>query len=96
MAFSNSKTNGITDLTSVYTPTGDTGTIIGLTLCPTSGSDSVVDVKIGGTYLCKGLTITSGTTVVPVGGEQKVVVLNGEDVMVASDTTVDVVVSFLE
>ena len=96
MAFNNSKTNSITTETTVYTPTGVSGTVIGMTIAPTSGSNAVASVKLGTTYLVKGLNVTSGTAAVPIGGEQKVVVMNGENLTVVSDTAVDVIISYLE
>ncbi len=96
MAFDNNMVAGITAQTTVYTPSGDTGTIIGMTIAPVGDADSVIDVKIDSVHVVKALTVAVGTTAVPIGNVQKVVVLNGQELSVTSDTTVDVIVSYLE
>ena len=93
MAFANNKIAGITGITTVYTPTAGS---IGMTITPTSGNDSVVDVKVEDVYMVKDLTVSSGTAATPVGGEQKVVVQDGEAITVSASTAVDVIVSYLE
>ncbi len=96
MGFINKKHNGITAETTVYTPTGVTGTVIGFTITPVDDSDAVIAVKLDTTHIVKNLTVTNGTTMVIVGGEQKLVVADGEPVKVSSNTAVDVVLSILE
>jgi len=96
MSFNNSTIANITDETEVYNPTLDSGTCIGMTVAPTSGDDSVVDIKVGDVYLVKGLTVMNGTAATPVGGTQKLVVIKGSPIKVTSDKAVDVIVSFLE
>jgi hypothetical protein len=95
MAFSNTKNSGITTQTTVYTPSGTSGTVIGMTIAPTA-TVATVDVQLGTTYLVKGLSIEAGTSAVPIGGGQKLVVTNGENLSVTSDVVVDVIVSYLE
>jgi len=96
MAFKNSKTNSVTDETVCYTPDLSVGTVIGLTVCPTSGNDTTVSVKVEDSFIVKDIVITAGSTLVPIGGEQKLVVLNSENIKVQATDTVDVIVSVLE
>jgi len=97
MAFLNSKTNNISTETVVYTPSANSiGTVIGLTICPTSGNDTTVSLSIEGTYITKDIIVTAGSTLVPIGGEQKLVVLDSESIKVTASDNVDVVVSVLE
>jgi len=95
MAFNNTKTSGITAQTTVYTPAGVSGTVIGMTVAPTA-SDATASIQVGTTYLVKDLIIQAGTSSVPIGGGQKLVVMNGENLSVMSDTAVDVIISYLE
>jgi hypothetical protein len=92
-----------TSLTTVYTcPSATQTTIIGLTVANTSNATVVVDavLTISGVdyYIIKGAVVPVGTSVVPVGGDQKVVVEAGETIRVASSaaTSADVIVSVLE
>ena len=97
MAFLNSKTNGVTTEATVYTPSaGTVGTVIGLSICPTSGNETTASLKLEGSYIVKDISITNGSTLVPIGGEQKMVVLDGESLKVQADNNVDVIVSVLE
>lgn len=105
-SFSNNLTAsiGTADVT-VYTPGSGVvyTTIIGYTVANRTASSIVVDLFIRDTdstevYLLKGTTLNPGTATVPVGGEQKLVVLPGQQVCVRSDTnsSADVTVSVLE
>jgi hypothetical protein len=97
MAFLNSTGTGITTEATVHTvAAGKTNTVIGMTIAPTSGRDSVVDIKVDGTYLIKGLKVYNGTTAVPIGGEQKLVLVATNQLKVTGSTAVDVIVSYLE
>ena len=95
MAFNNTKISGITAQTTVYTPTGVSGTVIGMTVAPTA-TDATISIQVGTTYLIKGLLVSAGTSAVPIGGGQKLVVMSGENLSVTSDTAVDSIVSYLE
>ena len=95
MAFDNTQNSNITTETTVYTPSGTSGTVIGMTVAPTS-TDATVSIKLGTTHLVKDLVVTAGTSAIPVGGGQKLVVMNGENLTVTSNTAVDVIVSYLE
>ena len=105
-SFSNNLTAsvGTADVT-VYTPGAGIiyTTVIGYTVANRENTSIVVDLFIRDTdsteiYLLKGTTINAGSALVPVGGEQKLVVLPGQEICVRSDTasSADVTVSVLE
>lgn len=77
-------------------------TVIGMTVCNTSASPITVDVYhydgANSTYLVKAAPINVGGALVPVGGDQKLVLITGDSVYVQSSaaTSVDVVMSVLE
>lgn len=77
-------------------------TLIGLTLANRTGSAIAVDVQHNDgatdTYIVKAAPVPSGSTLVVVGGEQKLVMETGDSIKVTSDTaaSTDVVMSLLE
>ena len=77
-------------------------TIIGLVVANTTVSSITVDVTLydgaTDTYITKNCPITTGGSVVIVGGEQKIVLETGDSIRVKSSaaTSVDVVMSILE
>lgn len=92
-----------TSAATIYTgPAATATTIIGMTIANTNGSTITVDVYItsGGTdyYLVKGASVPVGGSLVPVGGDQKVVIETGAVVKVVSSvaSSADVVMSILE
>ena len=105
-SFSNKLTASIgTGDVTVYTPGSGViyTTIIGYTVANRTTSSIVVDLFMRDTdstevYLLKGTTLNAGTATVPVGGEQKLVVLPGQELCVRSDTanSADVTISVLE
>ena len=105
-SFSNKLTANIgTGDVTVYTPGSGViyTTIIGYTVANRTTSAIVVDLFMRDTdstevYLLKGTTLNAGTATVPVGGEQKLVVLPGQEICVRSNTenSADVTVSVLE
>tara|TARA_Y100000593_G_C4200956_1_gene281851 strand:+ start:188 stop:547 length:360 start_codon:yes stop_codon:yes gene_type:complete len=76
-------------------------TIIGMTLANVTGGAINVDVQYynGSTtsYLIKNAPIPSGSSLVPIGGDQKIVLTVGDAIRVTSDTaaSVDVTMSIL-
>ena len=89
--------------TTIYTAaTGVQVTVIGLTVSNITTSDVNVDVFVnsGGNdfYIVKGATIEPGSALVPIGGDQKLVLEQSNFIRVQSDTTssVDVTISVLE
>lgn len=87
-----------------YTPvSGKVATVIGLSLANIdSGNNLLVDVwhydGSANTYLLKDAPIPIGSSLVPVGGDQKVVLANGDYIFIQSnyDTSVDAFMSVLE
>lgn len=104
--FKNSITAGIgTSETSVYTvPSATTATIIGLTVANTTGSDVTCDVVVADTssstnvYVVKAANVPTGGALVPIGGDQKVVLEETDVLKVTSSnaSSLDVTVSILE
>ena len=90
------KTSITTNTTVITGPVGKTTTLIGVTVANTSGVTTVVSVKLGSAYIVKNATVTSGSSLVPIGGEQKVVMTAGQILSVEADYTVDVICSVLE
>jgi len=85
----------------IYSATTQT-TVIGLTLANTTTSVLTVDVYITSSatnyYLVKGATIPPGGALVPVGGDQKLVLESGDSLRALSSlaSSVDVICSVLE
>ncbi len=94
-----------TSLTSVYTcPSSTTSTVIGLYLCNQSGGsiegsvefyDASSTTHVG---ILSGAPIPSGTTIVAIGGDGKIVLEAGDIIKVQSNvaSSIDVVLSYLE
>ena len=92
-----------TSAATIYTgPAATATTIIGMTVANITGSVITVDVYItsGGVdyFLVKGASVPVGGSLVPVGGDQKVVIETGDAVKVISSaaSSADVVMSILE
>jgi len=97
-----------TDMTIYTGKSGTETTIIGMSIANISTSQVTVDVKIesntsdtetnSDVFLIKDAPIPVGGTLVPVGGDQKVVLLNTDVLKVQSDTanSVDTTLSILE
>ena len=95
--FKNYKGVGITSNSVVFTGPADTqATIIGLTVANTGSNTAVASVKLGSAHLVKDVEIPLGSSVVVVGGNQKVVAMAGDTISVESDVLVDAVISTLE
>jgi len=81
-------------------PSSTQSTIIGLSLANTTAGTATVNIQItsGGTtiYLVKGAPIPVGSSLVPIGGDQKLVLEAADILKVTSDVAVDVSVSVLE
>lgn len=92
-----------TSAATIYTgPAATATTIIGMTVSNTTASTITVDVYITSSavdyYLVKGAAVPVGGSLVPIGGDQKVVIETGDVVKVVSSaaSSADVVVSLLE
>ena len=91
------KTKNVTTEQAVITvATGSTVTVVGMTVANASGITTDVSVLLDDTYLVKNATVIRGSAVVPIGGEQKVVVNAGSTLRVVATNAVDVICSVLE
>lgn len=76
--------------------------VLGLTLANRAGSTINADVYINNGadsyYLVKGAPINVGGALVPIGGDQKLVLQTGDNVIIKSDsaTSLDAVMSIME
>ena len=106
--FDGSSTNDKTDMTIYTGKTSTETTIIGMSIANISSSQILVDVKIesntsdtetnSNVFLIKDAPVPSGGTLVPIGGDQKVVLLATDVLKVQSDTanSADTTLSILE
>jgi len=104
--FKNAVSSAIgTSQTSVYTvPASTTSTVIGLTVANRHTSAITVDVVVTDTsasasvFIVKAATIPVGGALVPIGGDQKVVLETGDIIKVTSNaaSSADAIVSVLE
>lgn len=106
--FAGGSTGANTDMTIYTGKTGTETTIIGMSIANITTSQVTVDVKIesdtsdtetnGNVFIVKDAPIPVGGTLVPIGGDQKVVLLNTDVLKVQSDTanSVDTTLSILE
>ena len=95
--------NATTTAANAYvTPAGTQTTIIGMTIGNTTASPISANVTLvsGGTtyFMVQGATISNGGALVPVGGDQKVVMEAGDYMQVQTSVanSADVIVSVLE
>jgi predicted secreted protein len=104
--FKNSVTGSIgTSNTKVYeTPASTVSTVIGLNVSNVASNNISVDVTVTDSsatqtrHLIKNALIVEGSSIVIVGGEQKIVLEDGDSISVVSSaaTSADVIVSVLE
>lgn len=93
-----------TSANSVYNPTstGIQSTIIGMTIANVGGTPIQVNVFLNdssaNTYLIKNALVPVGGTIIPIGGEQKLVMEQNDTLYVSSNTasSADVILSVLE
>lgn len=100
-SFKSYPTAGITTEATVYTGQASTeATVIGMTVANTTATNLTCSVKVSdGTtsvFLIKDATILPGGALVPIGGDQKVVIEAGDTLLVSATDTVDCLVSVLE
>lgn len=95
--FKSYQNTSITTETTVFTgPSSTQVTVIGMTIANTSSSVITASVKLNSAYLVKNAPIPVGGTLVPIGGEQKLVVESTDTLSVIASGTVDVITSTLE
>ena len=79
-----------------------TAVVVGLTVCNRTGSTVAVDIVVNDGsndyYVVKSAPISAGGALVPVGGEQKIILSTGDSIKVKSDSasSVDAVLSIME
>lgn len=80
-----------------------TAVVIGVTVTNTSGSAITANVylqdsTVANTYIVANAPISSGASLVPVGGDQKIVMITGDKLFVQSSaaSSVDAIMSIME
>ena len=106
--FAGGSTNANTDMTIYTCPASTETTIIGMSIANITTSQITVDVKIesdtadaetnANVFVIKDAPVPVGGTLVPIGGDQKIVLQATDVLKVQSDTanSADVVLSILE
>lgn len=95
--FKSYQATGVTTEAVVFTgPAATQTTVIGLTVANTGTAPTYVDVKLNSSYVIKQAPVPVGSSLVVIGGDQKVVVEETDTISVASGTTADVILSTLE
>lgn len=95
--FKSYQSTNVTAEATVFTgPALTQTTIIGFSIANTGNAVASVSVKLNGAYMVKNAPVPVGGSLVVVGGDQKVVVEDGDLVNVVSDVTVDTIISTLE
>lgn len=94
--------NTLTSVGSYTVPSATTTTVIGLSLANTYSQAISADVTVNDgandTYIIKNVSLPTGSTLVVIGGEQKVVLQTGYSIKVRStvSSSIDAVLSILE
>ena len=83
-------------------PAATTTIVIGLVCTNTTGSAMTANVFLGNatanTYIVANAPISSGASLIPVGGDQKIVMITGDKIYVQSSaaTSIDAILSIME
>jgi hypothetical protein len=92
-----------TDVIGNYTvPSATTTIVIGLTCTNTTGSAITANVFLANasanTYIVANAPISSGASLIPIGGDQKIVMITGDKIYVQSSaaTSIDAILSIME
>ena len=91
------------DIIGAYTvPSATTTIVIGLTCTNTTGSAITANVFLANatanTYIVANAPISSGASLIPIGGDQKIVMITGDKIYVQSSaaTSIDAILSIME
>ena len=91
------------DVIGNYTvPAATTTIVIGLTCTNTTGSAITANVFLANasanTYIVANAPISSGASLIPIGGDQKIVMITGDKIYVQSSaaTSIDAILSIME
>lgn len=96
-SFKNYVAEGVTTKATVHTgPALTETTVIGLSVANTSASAITASVLLGTTYIVKNAPIPVGSSLIAVGGDQKLVMEAADTLDVEATGTVDVITSVLE
>jgi hypothetical protein len=93
---------GISPITVYTAGSGVQATVIGMTVSNVTASDVKADILVNSSgtdyFLVKGATVEPGSSLVPIGGDQKLVLEATDFLKVKSDTSssLDVILSVLE
>ena len=71
-------------------------TIIGVTVANVTGNLTTVTIQAAGANILKDVELERGSAIVPIGGEQKIVLTAGDTLTVSANFAVDVIASVLE
>jgi hypothetical protein len=83
-------------------PSATTAIAIGLTCTNTTGSAITANVFLANatanTYIVANAPISSGASLIPIGGDQKIVLITGDKIYVQSSaaTSIDAILSIME
>jgi hypothetical protein len=83
-------------------PAATTTVVIGLTCTNTTGSAITANVWLynatANTYIVANAPISSGASLIPIGGDQKIVMITGDKIYVQSSaaTSIDAILSIME
>ena len=83
-------------------PAATTTIVIGLTCTNTTGSAITANVFLANatanTYIVANAPISSGASLIPIGGDQKIVMITGDKIYVQSSaaTSIDAILSIME
>ena len=83
-------------------PSATTTIVIGLTCTNTTGSAITANVFLANatanTYIVANAPISSGASLIPIGGDQKIVLITGDKIYVQSSaaTSIDAILSIME
>ena len=94
--------NVLTAVGSYTVGSGNTAIVLGLTVCNTSGATINVDVTVNDGssdhYIVKNAPVSAGGALVPIGGDQKIVLQATHSIKVKSDavTSLDAILSIME
>jgi len=91
-----------TDIGAYTVPSATTTIVIGLVCTNTTGSAITANVFLANasanTYIVANAPISSGASLIPIGGDQKIVMITGDKIYVQSSaaTSIDAILSIME
>lgn len=89
-------TNVVSSQDVITCPASTIITLIGVTVANATGNLTTATISAAGANILKDVEIEKGSAIVPVGGEQKIVLVAGDTLSVTANFGVDVIASVLE